>query len=992
MAINCVITLELGDRGYGSSSSAPVTFLTSQMYLNPADYDGATYYFEIVGYNHHATLPYTVDLMEGANVMASLILAANTPTGASDFIRMRSTSFVPSSGNHVYQLRLPQTAAGNNVIVHAVRIVVAQLGATITRLQFPLASTSVASGLDSSGAPFHNSTSTSYGQSDPVRCALLLLEKTLMATIAAGTPWSWETVGFQGLAATASIGLFDATANAQVGSIENGHTTTTAGILTQDFADNLLTDGNELEVRVKSSSGAIGANACAARLYVRLTSASKAAIYRRVSTAHASLGSSLELDEARQLIDLTLFSGPLAYYEGTGWESAAGTVTQDLLDDGTADQSGGGSALSGSPLTFNGSTRIRQRSAALTLVSGHRLVPKLTRSSGTLQSGPSFLIVTVGPLLAATYGGSVALISGAVAARAFGTIPTAVTALIAGVLGGLTLSGSTVGAILGPVVLVSVYLDTGTEYNAASYVRHPSRLYEGRVTAFGTVERSIPIPVGPPSIGNLTITWADGDHRWRKLLALRTPFRRLLEVKIGQENMSEVLFQTAYKGEIRAVHFDQESVSVEVADVSARWFDNPIPPLINKTNFPDAAVDDEFFPLVFGQVFDDRDQPSGAIRCHLIDRTLNRYAVSRTPCEDVPAVYKKVRAEDFSPPQTSDAFVLVDPADYTVEEILQSIEGIDYTLTVLTFHAPLDDGSPIAYGSTEVRCDVDGTNYRGAFGTLAPVTGTLQNPIDTLINMLYYVLSLTEPDIARYSVSSFSTIRDQFTALGWKCDGAIVSSMTVREFLGQWQTSFATDFYQNRQAELEVKLTEDADEDRPVFSDLTEILQGSVQQDLPDPTFNRIIYKWKRLYADDVWGETSIYENTADQDELTLPFHSPKIQPETVELNFIRDQATADAVIASRASYEDLSSYRFQCDLSAPQVLDLLELGTLVGITHAGGIQDGGWVNEEFKIYRESLNLDDLKLTIGAIRRAVRDPAVIITTCPLPEGTEGVAY
>ncbi len=984
MAINCEITLELGDRGYGSSAAAQTTFLSSQMYLNPAEYDGATYYFEIVGYNHHATLPYTVDLMEGANLMASLILAANTPTGASDFIRMRSTSFVPSSGNHVYQLRLPQTAAGNNVIVHAARIVVVQVGATITRLQFPLASTSVSSTLDSSGAPFHNSTSTSYGQSDPVRCALFLLEKTLMATIAAGTPWSWETVGFQGLAATASIGLFDATANAQIGTVENGHTTTTASILTSDFADNLLTDGNELEVRVKSSNGAIGANACAARLYVRLTSASKAVIYRRLSTSHASLGSSFECDEARQLINLAQFSGALAYYEGTGWESVSGTVTQDLLDDGTSESSSGaGSVVSGSPLTFNGSTRIRQRSSALTLTASHRFVPKLTRTSGTLQSGPSYLIVTVGPLLAATYAGAVALIAGALAVRAFGVIPSAVTALIAGVVGGVTLSGSTVGTIAGPVVLVSVFLDTGTEYAAAAYVRHPSRLYEGRVSAFGTVERSIPIPAGLPTVGNLTITWADADHRWRKLLALRTPYRRLLEVKIGREETSELLFLTAYKGEIRAVHFEEEYISVEVADISARWFDNPIPSLINKTNFPNSAVDDAFFPIVFGQVFDDRTSPTGAIPCHLIDTVLHRYSVARSACEDVAAVYKKVAG--------SDLWALVNPADYTVTEALQAIDGVTYTLTVLDFAVGLDTGSPIVYGSTEVRCDVDGTNYRGIFGTMTAVTGTLQNPIDALINMLYYVL-LSEPGIARYNVDSFQTVRDQFTTLGWLCDGAMTEPLTVREFLGQFLASFQLDLYQNRQAELEVRLNTAEDPDRPVFTDLEHILKGSVRQDLPDPTFNRILYQFARLYADDVWGETAVYDNTADQEELTLPFQSPKIQPETVELNFVRDPVTAAAVILSRSSYEDLSSYRFECDLSAPQVLDLVELGTLVGITHAGGIQDGGWVNEEFKVYRESLNLDDLRLTIGAVRRAVRDPAVLVTTCPLPDGTVGVEY
>lgn len=584
--------------------------------------------------------------------------------------------------------------------------------------------------------------------------------------------------------------------------------------------------------------------------------------------------------------------------------------------------------------------------------------------------------LVAGGVAPVTYGripatSGVAAILGGVGALAASAIPLTGTALVVGAPSGLT-GGSTTGTVMGPVVLVSVFLDSGTEYAAATEIRHPSRLYEGRVIACGTVERSIPIPVGLPSVGNLTITFADSDHYWRGVLSQRTPYRRLLEVKIGVEGGSEVLFMTAYRGEIRSVHFEQENVSIEAADITARWLDNPIPPLINRINFPNSAVADAFFPIVLGGVTDPRIPPTGAVRCYLIDTTLNRYSVSRTP-STVLALYKKISGSTLSPAVSGDVWVLIDPADYTVSEINQTIDGVDYDYTVADLAVSIDTGSPVVYGGTEVRADINGTQGRGAFGSMPGVTGTLRNPIDALINMSYYGF-LAANQVVRFDTESFETVHAQMEELAWYCDGAIVDPMTFREFLGQFLPCFSLDLYQNRRAELAVKLTQGGDPDRPVFNDLDHILRGSVRQDLPDPCYNRIVYKWGKIYSDNHFENTTVFNNEEDQAETILADEdppTPKIQSETVELHFIRDADTAIATMGERSLYQSLASYRFHCDLSAPQVLNVVDLATRIGITHAGGIAPGGWVNEEFKVYRESLNLDDLRLTISGIRRPV---------------------
>ena len=98
-------------------------------------------YTAYIAKNTNTTTAYSVYLRDMTNAVdrASYLVPANTTSPT----RFRTTSpFVPVDNTDIqYRVKLPQTAAADQLIVYTARIIVVQANATKTRIQIPLSLT-----------------------------------------------------------------------------------------------------------------------------------------------------------------------------------------------------------------------------------------------------------------------------------------------------------------------------------------------------------------------------------------------------------------------------------------------------------------------------------------------------------------------------------------------------------------------------------------------------------------------------------------------------------------------------------------------------------------------------------------------------------------------------------------------------------------------------------------------------------------------------------
>lgn len=539
---------------------------------------------------------------------------------------------------------------------------------------------------------------------------------------------------------------------------------------------------------------------------------------------------------------------------------------------------------------------------------------------------------------------------------------------------------------------VRLFIDQGTKNLADVSLRADdlARDYEDRVLNFGHIDRSLAYPAGSVQVGDAQIKLADTDKSVRGWWAETTLRRRQAELKLFLDtdltDPSPAItvddIEPVFTGEIVDADFDSGSGLSKLRDTMFSWLDKPIPPLGTPDNFPNlpSGVTSVFIPLRFGRL-ESYSQgspaiallPIGVCACPYVDAVQFRYAVARTTVNDVIAVYRKRVTEGY--------FTIVDPSEFNVVTEDLFAAGITYTITYIQFIIKQDDG-------TEIRADISGVDYRGAFGVapwnLDPVTGESRNAADHLINALYYFLEL-EGRTAQYNSESFYRLRQDLIDRGYKCDADIdgKSATTPRELIAQFSASQGIDFKTDRYGRMTVALDPLSDIDtgspieRVVFTE-DDVEKGTFKPSVKPQTANRIRCRYAP-YGDtnDQWGFEIIVDNTADQVEL-LGSASPavgNIEEIPFDLPFVRDDATAIAVLKARIGYYTLRSWPISFQLALPDYALQLDLGDTIGLTHREGIktfnpseQIVGWVDEPFKVVGLTYDLDKTLLTVTAIR------------------------
>lgn len=483
-------------------------------------------------------------------------------------------------------------------------------------------------------------------------------------------------------------------------------------------------------------------------------------------------------------------------------------------------------------------------------------------------------------------------------------------------------------------------------YLAAHPVRHPELYFEPRVKSYGTFTRAISAPAAFVKTGDVNISLVDSDNSIRQRISAKTIRKASAEVRLGPEDGSYSAFLRPCKREVGTVTQSGDGVlNVPMRDFVYDFFEQQIPPEIDTDRYPNLPESParDFAPIIIGVV----SATDGAIPLFLVDTVNHGYMVARHICKSVDAVYRKRAGED--------EFSLVGAGEYTVSNLEDFANNRFYCIVNFTSDQ----------ADAEIRANV--TGYYDSSTLALKCT----NFSDFILEIFQTVLGVDGGD--KVNFGSFETVKTQTAADGLACAGVLSEKMTFGECLSQLQRSSNIDIFTDKNDRITVHYTTDDEEPTVHLDDLLRLYKGTISQSLADPAYNQIPYKYSYNPATGKWTEDT-WNNEGDQEKL-----GEVVPEEPLQLYWVRDAATALAVVERRAQYLDLDSFRFEADIPLIPVLEELELADLVTIEHFGGIKVGGYLAEQFKVLELSMDIDNLKYKIKGIRRRLPPPTLIET-------------
>ncbi len=265
--------VELTDQGLTGvkGSSGTVVYANTRTSLNTADYDGTVlYFFEVVAQNPTAVASVISILNSSSTALANLTVPANTaiPT------RIR-VAFTPTTGNNNYRVRLSKNSLGT-YRVHSARMIVQQTNAYRTKIYIPLLADSMgAFGTSANGTAVDTVMGTAYSQGNPIKYASWRKVAADYTGVVTGVGGSvLEVLVSSGTTGSSTrAALFDRETGLPVTATETAaySGTTSPGVIqTASFSFDSMLDGNQFEVRLKSSSSTGIARIFKAGLWLKL--------------------------------------------------------------------------------------------------------------------------------------------------------------------------------------------------------------------------------------------------------------------------------------------------------------------------------------------------------------------------------------------------------------------------------------------------------------------------------------------------------------------------------------------------------------------------------------------------------------------------------------------------------------------------------------------------------------------------------------------------
>lgn len=556
------------------------------------------------------------------------------------------------------------------------------------------------------------------------------------------------------------------------------------------------------------------------------------------------------------------------------------------------------------------------------------------------------------------------------------------------------------------VIIAELVLDEDTEYVSGERVRRfttaspptLSVVYSGTVMSWGVIEKSIPCPAGMPHIGNATIRISDHWRHWRDLLARNVFRRRVMRITQLPEGSSLADYDPLFVGEVQdVVTYSAGYIEIELRDRLFAWVDEEIPAMAIRELYPEVTPEDEggFIPIVVGEmVTEDDNSPStgspqglvplphiGMVQAGSPPTPYDRWGVALDPVIAVTPYRRQTASvdEDITTPE----WVPVSAAEYTLREIeFSAVENpfgaFTMTHTVLDFHQQQPDG-------TEIRADIRGIYFRGAWGSLPEVDGslasprfTLRNPIDAFINFSYLLMRKAGLSPTAFDDVEIGELRTLFETLGFVADFAITEPMTGREWLGQFLASYCLVMTVNRSGKITLKYIRDASEHSPdlspiVFKEGKHILKNTFIERLPEVVITQLVLLWRYNNALGKFDRRRVID-TPEQEALNLiDENSPATTTEKIEkaelaLYCVRDDTTAEEIAGRHLAFLSLGSFRQEFQMPLPETIDDVELGEQCGLTHSMGLDvPSGYNRRRIIPLRLAYDLDRQIMTVNSV-------------------------
>ncbi len=399
-SFNLQVPIELTDQAISSDTMA-ITFDSTRTSLDTNAYDGAvTYSMDVVGVNMDSS-PQTVNIVDSNNtVKGTATILANT-----NIATRISGTFSPNGSRDNYRIRLSATSTSSQLQVFSARMYVNQVGATKTKLYFPLLSSANVPTSGDVGSPVEAVSNNNYQILNS--SSTYTRDVSHLSQLLEYNAWEFEAL-VSSNGSTGIIGLYNITRGAIVPDTESEFTTSGISLLSSPFDDgvqNFSSPTNDLDqYRVvmecygTCANGAV--NAYKAGVWVSLSNLNSVEVTYRNTLANYAINTPTYLDFSREKINLSLFSNPVINFRATVLAPpSGGSASVQIFTDGANDSGESSvSVIAGSTLNFTDLNFVSlQTSSPLILNSNDRIITFISPTGGTAMIQDSAIVIDASP-------------------------------------------------------------------------------------------------------------------------------------------------------------------------------------------------------------------------------------------------------------------------------------------------------------------------------------------------------------------------------------------------------------------------------------------------------------------------------------------------------------------------------------------------------------------------------------------------------------------
>lgn len=395
-SVDLVVPVEMIDQPVGSVNSESRVFERSRTYIDTNFYDGAiSTNWEVIATNVEG-VPREVRIRDGSNALvASITIPANTTSAT-----RLTQSFTLAVGNENYRLELEQTTTDLQTSILNSQIQIVQVGATKTRLYFPLLSSdgNISSG-DESVASLITTLSSFQSLDEAI---VFKREANQLDRILDYNAWEIEAYVSASGGSIGAIQFYNKSSLTSLPMTETNFSTSSiqrARIFIDEgstqFGSANEEHNYELQIKCEFNCDLGSPRVHKAGLWVTLENLTKATVAFRNLPAVIETPADTQLADHRSRINTSQFSNNQIYFMVDGEDSISSNGNVELRHHGADSGSAGLSTVAGSSLNFSLNTRQVLKSGALTLSSGDRFLTRVNPSSGTLKVRSSWILIYV---------------------------------------------------------------------------------------------------------------------------------------------------------------------------------------------------------------------------------------------------------------------------------------------------------------------------------------------------------------------------------------------------------------------------------------------------------------------------------------------------------------------------------------------------------------------------------------------------------------------